>query len=115
MGYCIEKPPSSSSNATSSSTTQANNDTGPELPLPDTILPPDLQQEIGWTTLSDVTMQDWFAPLPMEIWAEFVSHHECMVAARPQDNVVRTAVWIILAKEYQQRRYPSERNVFGSF
>ena len=84
------------------------------LPLPETVLPPVYQDKIGSVTLTDSSMIDWFEPIPMEIWSEFIAFHDCMTAAKPEDDALRLRVLQTLYKEFS-RRYSNERNVFGGF
>jgi hypothetical protein len=84
------------------------------LPLPETVMPIIYQDKIGATTLTDASMRDWFEPIPMEIWAEFIAYHECMNAAKPEDTELRLHVLHTLFTEFS-RRPLSERNVFGGF
>lgn len=86
-----------------------------ELPLPDSVLPIQLQDEIGWSTLkSDALLDTWFTPLPMEIWAEFISGQSCMCNGQPEDELLRIKVLVLLSREYM-RRSAHERAVVGGF
>ena len=93
-----------------------SNDSGlRELPLPDTALPEKLQGAIGYTALkSDALLETWFSPLPIEIWAEFISCHSCMSDAKPEDELLRLKVLSVLSREYM-RRSVAERSVTGDF
>ena len=86
---------------------------GVSLPLPETVIPMVYQEKIGMTTLTDSSMRDWFEPIPMEIWAEFVAHEPCMAKGQPEDEVLRVQALLTLYKEYS-RRPLTERTMFGS-
>jgi hypothetical protein len=85
-----------------------------KLPMPDVVMNRQLQQKIGLPVLGDVSLKAWFGPLPMEVWAEFVSRHPIMTAGQPEDEPVRIHILLMLSNEYSLRP-PTERVVFGSF
>ena len=86
-----------------------------ELPLPDSVLPAQIESGIGLPVLkSDALVDTWFSPLPMEIWAEFISRHSCMCDGKPEDELMRIKVLVVLSREYM-RRPAHERDVAGSF
>lgn len=85
-----------------------------DLPLPETVLPPYLQEKIGDSTMSDFCLERWFASLPIEIWSEFISHHQSMSAAKAVDAKMRLDVLSVLSKEYSMRS-ASEKTTFGGF
>lgn len=66
------------------------------LPMPDTVLPARLRDQICLTTLSDPTIRKWFSNLPVEIWADFISRHTSMTDARPGDERLRVEVLAVL-------------------
>lgn len=84
------------------------------LPMPDSILPKRIQDQVGTRTLTEAALQSWFSPLPMEIWVEFISHHTCLNSGQPEDEKLRLQVLSTLCHEFN-RRPGSERPVFGSF
>jgi hypothetical protein len=84
------------------------------LPMPGTVLPTSLQEQIGDRTLTDSSLSTWFSPIPIEIWLEFVSHHRCIMAGIPEDDVMRLKVLTVFHKSYE-RRPLTERAVFGDF
>lgn len=92
---------------------QGTTDADQPLPLPETVIPTAYENKIGAQILTDSSMRDWFEPIPMEIWAEFVAHEPCMTAGRVEDETLRVQVLVTLYKEYS-RRPLTERNVFGS-
>jgi hypothetical protein len=59
-------------------------------------------------------MKRWFSAIPIEIWLEFISHHHCLSAGRPEDEKLRLKVLSIFSKEYESRIL-SEKAVFGGF
>jgi len=64
------------------------------LPRPETVLPKDIQDSIGLSVLqSDVLQNTWFNPLPVELFAEFISHHPSMTQAQPEDEKMLADVW----------------------
>jgi hypothetical protein len=85
-----------------------------DLPLPETVIDSSYQDKIGIQTLNDSSLSDWFSPIPMEIWSEFIAHHDCLGKGRPEDELLRIDVLTTLHKEYS-RRPLTERNVYGSF
>lgn len=84
------------------------------LPIPESVIDLKLQEKIGESTFSDVALRGWFSQLPMEIWAEFISHHKCMTQGKPEDSRMRLHVLAALSKEYNKRS-TSERSIFGGF
>jgi hypothetical protein len=87
---------------------------GRTLPLPESNIPSLLQERISLSTLADPSLRHWFSPLPLVIWTEFISHHKCMTAAMPEDEVMRLEVLDVLNKEYS-RQSPSDKVVFSGF
>ena len=85
-----------------------------ELPLPDSVLPAKIESEIGSALKSDAIFNTWFSPLPMDIWAEFISRQSCMCDGKPEDEIIRVKVLVVLSREYM-RRPANERDVAGSF
>jgi hypothetical protein len=85
-----------------------------QLPMPPSVLPTHLRDLIGFRTITDEALKDWFSSVPVEIWMDFVSQHHCMVQAQAEDDKLRLKVLTIFSKEYD-RRYGHERSVFGGF
>jgi len=85
-----------------------------KLPLPESVLKPSLQKKIGDSTIADFSLEQWFSPLPIEVWAQFICHHSCMVEGKAEDNILRLEALSVLSKEYSNRTI-SERVTFGSF
>ena len=83
------------------------------LPMPDSVLPDEIQDMVTARVLSDSTLSAWFMPLPVERWAEFISVQPCMTAGQPEDEKLRTLVLSTLSKEYASRSM-TERVLFGS-
>lgn len=69
-----------------------------DLPLPETTFPPVLQKEIGLRTLENNVYQEWFAPLPFDIWTSFISQHSCLVEGKPIN--ITLAVLEVLGKHF---------------
>jgi hypothetical protein len=84
------------------------------LPLPESVITSPLQEIISLSTLLDPSLRHWFSPLPLVIWTEYISHHKCMTAAMPEDEVMRLEVLDVLNKEYS-RQSPSDKVVFSGF
>jgi hypothetical protein len=83
------------------------------LPVPPSVLTKEIQEAVTTRTLSDSTLKNWFSPLPIEVWTEFISHHPCMVAGQPEDEKVRTLALTTLSKEHG-RRSATERIRFAN-
>lgn len=71
-----------------------------ELPLPDTAFPPELQKLVGLRNLEDKSFSSWFSPLPIDIWASFISCHPCLTEASYADHNTRLQVLVSLSKHY---------------
>lgn len=84
-----------------------------ELPMPDSVLPKEIQDKVS-SILIDSSLKTWFSPLPIEVWAEYISHHSCLKSEQPRDDKLRLQVLSTLGVEYT-RRSLSEQSVFGSF
>lgn len=85
-----------------------------DLPMPDSILPKKIRDEVTVRTLSDHSLNVWFSPLPVEIWVDFIAQHKCMTSGQPEDEKLRAHVLVTLSQEYT-RRSISEEPIFGSF
>jgi hypothetical protein len=85
-----------------------------DLPMPEAMFPKKLQETVGIRTLTDSSLDSWFSALPIEIWVEFISHHQCMTSGQPEDELLRLQVLSTLSQEYMKRTM-SEQSVFGSF
>lgn len=84
------------------------------LPLPETSLPPELQEEIGIRVLTDSALAGWFLDMSIDVWADFISNHQCIISGRPEDEKLRLSVLTALCKEYY-RRTQHDRLQFGLF
>ena len=80
------------------------------LPLPETALPPALQMEIGQRTLENNVYQDWFVPLPFDIWTSFISQHSCLGDGKPKD--VNVPVLEALSKHFDSLEGPQAKRRF---
>ena len=83
------------------------------LPMPETLLPQVVQDPVSTRILADSIYHDWFVPLPIEIWLEYISHHDCMTQGNPEDDVLRLLVLSVLNQEYNRRRKTSNHVHFG--
>ena len=84
-----------------------------DMPLPETVIPGKLQEAIGISALTSDALRDtWFSPLPIEIFAECISHHSCLYAGKPEDELMRVKVLTVLSREYM-RRQGADRSEFG--
>lgn len=85
-----------------------------DLPMPPSAMPPALQDQVGMRTLTDDALKAWFEPVPLEIWMDFMSQHQCITGGRPEDDKLRLKVLTIISNSYD-RKYPGERQAFGGF
>jgi hypothetical protein len=91
-----------------------NGNSTDDLPMPDAILPKAIQDKVSLRTITDTSLREWFSPLPIEIWIEYISHHRCMTSGQPEDEKLRLQVLSTLSQEYARRPMP-EQSIFGSF
>lgn len=84
------------------------------LPMPDSILPKSIQGVVSLRTLSDPVYQEWFEPLPIEIWIDFIGHHPCMTSGQPEHEKLRMQVLSTLGQEYSKRPN-DEQPRFGNY
>ena len=84
------------------------------LPMPSSVMPKPLRDEIGMRTLTDQSFRDWFDPVPLEIWLDFISVHPCITNGQAEDEILRMQVLTIFSKEYDKRS-GSGRDVYGGF
>ena len=72
-----------------------------DLPMPESILPKYIQDEVTSRVLSDKALNVWFSPLPVEIWIDFVSQHPCMTSGQPEYEKTRLQVLSTLGNEHR--------------
>lgn len=72
-----------------------------DLPMPDSILPKSIQDDVSNRILSDNSLSAWFNPLPIEIWIDFVSQHPCMTSGQPEYDNIRLQVLSTIGNEYR--------------
>ena len=72
-----------------------------DLPMPESVLPRRIQDEVSHRIISDSSLTAWFGPLPIEIWIDFVSQHPCMTSGQPEYDNVRLQVLATLGNEYR--------------
>ena len=84
------------------------------LPMPESLIPRSIQQEVGTRILSDSFYHNWFEALPLDVWGEFISHHRCLNAGQPEDEMLRLQALSILNHEFMRRSY-SDQKEFGFF
>jgi hypothetical protein len=72
-----------------------------DLPMPDSILPKHIQDEVSTRIISDKSLNVWFSPMPIEIWIDFVSQHPCMASGQPEYEKVRLQVLSTLGNEHR--------------
>ena len=75
----------------------------PSLPQPKSVLPRSLREGVGATALGDASLKSWFSPIPVDIWATYISDHRCMTEGRPEDNGIRRLALRALGGEYSRR------------
>jgi len=85
-----------------------------DLPMPDTILPKHIHDEVTTRVLSDTSLNVWFSPLHVDIWIDFICEHRCMTSGQPEYNKVRLQVLSTLGNEHRSRSL-NEQRVFGNF
>lgn len=71
-----------------------------DLPLPETTFPPSIQEAIGLRILQNSVYDDWFSPLPFDIWTAFVSQHDALIKGRPEDADTNVLILTTLSKHY---------------
>jgi len=72
-----------------------------DLPMPDSILPKHIQDEVTSRVISDKALNVWFSPLPVDIWIDFVSQHPCMTSGQPEYEKMRLQVLSTLGNEHR--------------
>lgn len=72
-----------------------------DLPMPGSVLPKHIQDEVSNRILSENCLSTWFVPLSIEIWVDFVSQHPCMASGEPEYEKVRLQVLSTLGNEYR--------------
>ena len=72
-----------------------------DLPMPDSILPKSIQDDVSNRILSEHSLSAWFNPLPIEIWIDFVSQHPCMTSGQPEYDNLRLQVLSTIGNEYR--------------
>jgi hypothetical protein len=71
-----------------------------QLPLPDTVFPQSLVGSVGLRTLEDRHFNDWFEPLPFDIWAAFIKEHKGMRSGNEKDDDMRVLTLVTLSKHF---------------
>lgn len=83
------------------------------LPMPPSVIPLHIQEDIGTRLLRGDVLSEWFKPLPFMIWARFVASHKCMTEGRKEHSKVRLDVLARLSKYHSDAalidRVPYER------
>lgn len=70
-----------------------------EAPHPTNVIPRALQAKIPNRLLHNQAVAQWLAPLPFQIYADFVTQHPCVSEGRPEDAKARLLVLASLSKE----------------
>lgn len=85
-----------------------------DLPMPNSVVPKQVQDEVSLRVMSDASLNVWFSPLPVEIWIDFIANHPCMTSGQPEFEILRSRVLATLGQEYNKRSVNDQR-AFGSF
>eukprot|EP00934_Nitzschia_sp_Nitz4_P008537 Nitzschia sp. Nitz4//scaffold52_size167869//121498//127378//NITZ4_002288-RA/size167869-snap-gene-0.214-mRNA-1//1//CDS//3329554071//8527//frame0 len=83
-----------------------------QLPMPESVLMRSIEDQVGHRALTDVAFENWFSPLPLDIWMEFISYHSAITAGEPENEKLRLHILSTLSQEFARQQY-SDR--FGSF
>ena len=73
-----------------------------DLPMPESIIPKRIHNEVTTRVLSDPSLNAWFSPLPVEIWIDFISQHSCMASGLPAYDQIRLQVLSTLGNEFRR-------------
>lgn len=76
------------------------------LPMPPSVLPLHIQNEITLRTLRDSALSSWFSPLSFATWAGYIVNHPILKDGHKQDSDVRLEVLAVLSKELSRRSGP---------
>jgi len=77
-----------------------------ELLMPSSVLAPSFQERIGTRTLEDVSLRNWFSPIPVDVWATYISQQAVMTDGLSSDADSRNLVLTVLCNEFRrQYRY----------
>lgn len=71
-----------------------------DLPMPDSVLPKGLLDNLPLKVLKDKTLLSWFAPLPVESWVDYIASHPCLTDGKAKDAEVRLRVLAVLSREH---------------
>eukprot|EP00978_Attheya_sp_CCMP212_P010585 scaffold25747_cov50-Attheya_sp.AAC.1 len=74
------------------------------LPMPDSVVPYEIETKIGTRSFGDLCKQGWFKAISVEIWASFICQHPCMMSGDKQHSEVRVLVLVALSREYHTLR-----------
>jgi hypothetical protein len=80
-----------------------------DLPMPTTVLPKSICDQVDDRVLFDESLRVWFSPLPVELWVDFISHHPCMVSGEPEHDRMRLFVLSAITQEYNRRSAREQR------
>lgn len=78
-----------------------------EMPMPETVLPRDLQDGIGKSL-----PKGWFIELPIDVWAQFIAESPCMTNGKIEDEQIRIAALAVICKEWKGMSEPRKTH-FG--
>lgn len=70
------------------------------LPMPPSVIPLHIQEDVGIRLLRGDVLSKWFKPLPFMVWACFVASHKCMTEGREEHSKVRLNVLARLSKHH---------------
>lgn len=73
-----------------------------ELPMPPSVLPRELLDNLPARVLADRSLASWFSPLPLELWVHYIADHRCLTDGKAHDADVRLRVLKVLSCEYSK-------------
>lgn len=83
------------------------------LPMPSSVIPLTMQNDIGLRLLRGDVLLEWFKPLPFMTWANFVAGHKCLTEGQKEHSKERLEVLARLSKHHSDAtwtdRVPFER------
>lgn len=74
-----------------------------ELPMPQSVLPNSLREELPPRVLKDKSLQTWFSPFSIELWLDYIATHSCLTEGRKDENAIRLRVLSTLSQEHARR------------
>lgn len=85
-----------------------------ELPMPESVLPNSLRQELPLRILKDNSLRTWFSPLSVEQWLDFIATHSCLTEGRKDEDAIRLLALTTLSQEYARRTGEAKARLAGT-